>query len=45
MGLRQVDLAKLLRVHEMSVVNWEKNKYLPSSTYRQRIREILDIDL
>lgn len=41
LGLTQVDLAKLLGVNEMSVVNWENDRHFPSPGYLRRIKEIL----
>ena len=39
-----MDLAKLLGVNEMSVVNWEKGWNLPCEGYRDKIRNTLDVE-
>ncbi|UCD93828.1 MAG: helix-turn-helix transcriptional regulator [Candidatus Zixiibacteriota bacterium] len=44
MGLKQVDLAKLLGVSEKSVFNWENDRCPTSPGYRQRIKETLGIE-
>ena len=44
MGLSQVDLAKLLKVSEMSVVGWEKGWHVPCQKYRRKIRKVLGIE-
>ena len=45
MGLKQVELAKLLGISEISVVGWEKDRYLPSPRYQIRIKEILGVEV
>lgn len=42
-GLIQKDLAKMLGVDEMTVVNWETGKSKPGKKHRERIKEILSI--
>lgn len=44
MGLKQDDLAKLLSSNKTSVLNWEKDKHVPSPASRGRIRDILGVD-
>ncbi len=44
MGLKQVELAKLLGVSEMSVVGWEKDRYLPSTRYLKKVKDILGVE-
>ena len=42
-GLKQADLAKRLRVNEMTIVNWERGKTRPRKAYNHRIRQYLGI--
>ena len=41
MGLKQVALASLLGVHEMTIVNWETGKTRPSGARLDLVREFL----
>ena len=45
MGLKQVELAKLLDVHEMTIVNWEKGKTSPSGRHLKLVNRFLKGDL
>jgi len=40
-GLFQVDLAKMLGVNEMTIVNWEKGRTKPIKQYLERLEKIL----
>jgi DNA-binding XRE family transcriptional regulator len=40
-GLFQRDLAKLIGVDEMTIVNWEKGKTKPDRKNLERIKKIL----
>ena len=40
MGLKQVELASLLGVHEMTIVNWETGKTRPRSGKLQELVEL-----
>ena len=40
-GLFQKDLAKMIGVNEMTIVNWEKGRALPSEKNIEGIKEIL----
>jgi transcriptional regulator with XRE-family HTH domain len=40
-GLFQRDLAKLIGVDEMTIVNWEKGRTKPTEKNIERIKEIL----
>ena len=42
-GLKQTDLAKRLRVDEMTIVNWERGRTVPRKAYNYRLRQYLDI--
>jgi len=39
--LFQVDLAKMLGVNEMTIVNWEKGRTKPIKQYLERLEKIL----
>ena len=41
MGLKQVELAALLGVHEMTIVNWETGKTQPSGPRRDLVKKFL----
>lgn len=43
LGLRQVDLAKLLEVSEMSVVGWEKGRAQPCPEYQRKLSSVLGV--
>jgi transcriptional regulator with XRE-family HTH domain len=43
-GLYQVDLAKMVGVNEMTIVNWEKGRTKPTKKNLERINAIL-VDL
>ena len=45
MGLKQVELADLLGVHEMTIVNWETGKTKPSGRHLERVNRFLKGDL
>ena len=45
MGLKQVELAKLLGVHEMTIVNWETGKTEPSGSRLDRVNRFLKGDI
>jgi len=40
-GLFQVDLAKMIGVSEMTIVNWEKGRTKPAKEYLKRLEKIL----
>jgi DNA-binding XRE family transcriptional regulator len=40
-GLFQKDLAKIIGVDEMTIVNWEKGRTKPTKKNIERIKEIL----
>ena len=40
-GLFQKDLAKMIGVNEMTIVNWEKGRALPTEKNIEGIKEIL----
>jgi site-specific DNA recombinase len=42
-GLLQVDLAKKLKVDEMSIVNWELDKTIPRKESRKKLKKLLSI--
>lgn len=42
-GPRQVYLAKFLGGDEVSVVNWEKDRYVPCQEYRRKLNLILGV--
>lgn len=44
MGLRQLDLAKLLGANETSVFNWENDRHLPSPAYGGKIWDALGVE-
>ena len=41
-GLTQKQLARLLRVNEMSIVNWELNRTTPATRLMKRVAEFLN---
>jgi transcriptional regulator with XRE-family HTH domain len=41
-GLFQVDLAKMVGVNEMTIVNWEKGRTKPAKKKLQRLEKVLD---
>ena len=43
MGLKQVDLARQLKVDEMTIVNWELDRTSPAKRYLNRLNKYLDI--
>jgi len=43
MGLKEVDLAKRLKVDEMTIVNWELDKTSSRKDYIHRLKECLGI--
>ncbi len=43
-GLYQKDLAKLLDVCEMTVVNWEMDKVVPLKKSLERLNKVLEIN-
>ena len=44
-GLLQVDLAKKIGVDEMSIVNWELDRNIPTKKSHRRLREVLGITI
>jgi len=40
-GLFQVDLAKMIGVSEMTILNWEKGRTKPIKQYFERLEKIL----
>ena len=43
--LKQVDLAKLLNVDEMTVVNWESNRTKPRRMLADRVNKRLEVEI
>jgi repressor LexA len=43
-GLFQRDLAKMVGVDEMTIVNWEKEKTKPTKRNLERIKKILGVE-
>ena len=41
-GLFQVELAKMVGVSEMTIVNWEKGRTKPIKQYFERLKKILE---
>jgi DNA-binding XRE family transcriptional regulator len=44
-GLFQKDLAKMIGVNEMTIVNWEKGRTKPTRKNLKRLRAILGFEL
>lgn len=42
-GLYQVDLAKRLKVSEMTIVNWENDRTRPVKMHANRLKECLEL--
>ncbi len=40
-GMTQVELAREIRVHRSSVLNWEKGKFSPRSRHLRSLRELV----
>nr|MBU1328980.1 helix-turn-helix domain-containing protein [Candidatus Omnitrophota bacterium] len=44
-GFKQIDLAKRLKVDEATIINWEKDRTIPTNRYRDRLKKFLDVHL
>ncbi len=44
-GLRQKDLAILLGVNEMTIVNWELDRRKPARRHMERLKKLLEANI